>query len=227
MNALTKTLGAVSVAALALGALPASAQPQTTFEVRIISATTDHTLQLPDGSAAPAPISPGVYAVAMANPIFTVGGKATAGLQHQAEDGNHDPLLAELQAKARLKVKGWFAPGQAFTITAKPGEKLYFANMFAQSNDIFLAPAEDGIALFDPKGRPLSGPRAMQVALWDAGTEVNQAPGAGSDQAPRQAAPDTGAAENGTVHFVADGFRYPAVASIVRIEIVPVTVPAM
>ena len=30
------------------------------------------------------------------------------------------------------------------------------------------------------------------VALWDAGTEKNEVPGVGPNQAPRQAAPNTG-----------------------------------
>jgi len=47
------------------------------------------------------------------------------------------------------------------------------------------------------------------MILWDAGTEVNQAPGFGSEQAPRQGGADTGTAENGVVQAVADGFTYP------------------
>ena len=31
-----------------------------------------------------------------------------------------------------------------------------------------------------------------RVYLWDAGTEVDQTPGEGADQAPRQAGPNTG-----------------------------------
>ena len=61
------------------------------------------------------------------------------------------------------------------------------------------------------------------LTLWDAGTEVNQEPGVGADQAPRQKAPDTGAAENGTVRLltdVKDGFTYPAAGDVLKVTIV-------
>ena len=59
------------------------------------------------------------------------------------------------------------------------------------------------------------------MVLWDAGTEVNQPPGASVDQAPRQRAPNAGADENGVVHVLSDGYGYPAVANVVRVTIVP------
>jgi hypothetical protein len=55
--------------------------------------------------------------------------------------------------------------------------------------------------------------------LWDAGTEVNQAPGIGADQAPRQKMTNTGADENGVVHVVKDGFSYPETKDVLRITI--------
>jgi len=55
--------------------------------------------------------------------------------------------------------------------------------------------------------------------LWDAGTEANQAPGIGSDQAPRQKGPHTGVRENGVVHMVNDGFTYPNTKDVLRITI--------
>jgi hypothetical protein len=59
------------------------------------------------------------------------------------------------------------------------------ATMMGQSNDWFYAPAESGIALFKD-GKPISGEISSQIILWDAGTEVDQEPGIGSDQGPRQ-----------------------------------------
>ena len=40
--------------------------------------------------------------------------------------------------------RAMFVPGQAFTIAARPGNRLSFAAMFAQSNDLFLAPKAGG-----------------------------------------------------------------------------------
>jgi hypothetical protein len=221
MRAVTGVLAAAGLAAGLATALPAAAQPTTRFEVRILGTTTDTTLALPDGTATAAPISEGVYAVAKGDPIFVAGSPAGSGLEHLAEDGQPGSLVAELGSKHRIKAKGGFKPGTAFTIRAAPGEKLFFATMFEQSNDLFLAPAGEGIALFDETGKPLAGDRTAEVALWDAGTEVNQAPGTGADQAPREAGPNTGAAEDGVVRRVDDGFRYPPVAAFMRLDITP------
>ena len=60
--------------------------------------------------------------------------------------------------------------------------------------------------------------------LWDAGTEVNEEPGFGPNQAPRQAAPNTGRTEHNPVRRiedVKDGFSYPAVEQVIRVTITP------
>jgi hypothetical protein len=88
-------------------------------------------------------------------------------------------------------------PGNAhtFTFSAPKGARLSFASMFGQSNDWFFAPDTMGIALYDDMGKPISGDVTEQVHLWDAGTEADQPPLQGSDQAPRQPAPATGPAD--------------------------------
>ena len=94
--------------------------------------------------------------------------------------------------------------------------------MFVQSNDLFFGPDEDGIALFDDMGQPLEGRITGHIDLWDAGTEINQEPGVGADQAPRQAGPNTGADEMGVVQLVAnsgDGYTYSPVPALVRVTI--------
>ena len=94
--------------------------------------------------------------------------------------------------------------------------------MFVQSNDLFFGPDEDGIALFDDMGHPIDGRVTRHIDLWDAETEVNQEPGVGADQAPRQAGPDTGADEMGLVQLVADsgdGYSYSPVAALVRVTV--------
>ena len=65
---------------------------------------------------------------------------------------------------------------------------------------------------------------ALPISLWDAGTEVNQEPGLGPDQAPRQKAPNTGASERKPVQLVKDvkdGFTYPKVSEVLRVTIAP------
>ena len=85
--------------------------------------------------------------------------------------------------------------------------------MFVASNDWFFAPGEKGIALFDEEGNPIRGDVTDQIRLWDAGTEVNEEPGVGPNQAPRQALPDTGEEENAVIREVKD-FRVGAVAEV-------------
>jgi hypothetical protein len=71
-------------------------------------------------------------------------------------------------------------PGQSVTITfsAAKGEAISFATMYGWSNDLFFAPANPGIQVYDEKGMPIEGDVSSQVKLWDNGTRINQAPGA-------------------------------------------------
>ena len=115
-------------------------------------------------------------------------------------------------------------PGGAyeFVIHASAGDTLTFATMLAQSNDMFFAPDEAGIALFDGDGNAISGDVSDQVDLWDAGTEVNQPIGEGDEQAPRQSGPNTGADEMGVVQLVSDlddGLSYPAASDIIAVTL--------
>ena len=110
-------------------------------------------------------------------------------------------------------------PGGAFEFTfmATKGMKLNLTMMYGQSNDLFYAP-DASIDLF-ANGKALSGDITDKFLLWDAGTEVNQAPGLGGDQGQRQKGPNTGADENGVVRLVKDGFAYPETQNVLRITI--------
>jgi hypothetical protein len=216
---------------------PKPAQAPTTFTVRIENVSTGTSLKASDGTTHPAPTSPGLWIVHTGRGHLFTSEKADAGLglEQQAEEGNPAKLIESIRAHSDVLSSGTFLvpvgdvepgpllPGKVFewTITAEPGAKLSFATMFAQSNDLFYAPDEDGIALFDSDGKPIGGDITTQLLLWDAGTEVNQEPGIGKDQAPRQPAPNTGANENGTVRRVDDGFTYPRVSDVIRVTITP------
>ena len=121
---------------------------------------------------------------------------------------------------------GPITPGAAyeFTFSAIAGDRLSLTTMMGQSNDWFYAPAETGIDLFE-NGRGISGDITSQMVLWDAGTEVDQEPGIGSEQGPRQKAPTTGVAENGVVRHAKDvnyGSAYTKVSRVMRFTIKPV-----
>lgn len=70
-------------------------------------------------------------------------------------------------------------PGQSVSITfnAGKGQALMFATMYGYSNDIFFAPENPGIKLFDNDGKAVTGNVSSLVKLWDNGTRVNQVPG--------------------------------------------------
>ena len=180
-------------------------------------------------------LAPGVWAVhTTAEPLFTDGAADNGdGLEGLAEDGDPSSLDAALADQSGIAGNGVFntpvgsdGPGPAgpgatyeFSISARPGDWLSFATMFVQSNDLFYAPDERGIALWDDNGAVIDGDITDLILLRDAGTEVNQAPGIGPDQAPRQAGANTGADEAGVEQLVDDGFDYPATSSVIRVTI--------
>lgn len=184
------------------------------------------------------PLSPIAWVVHMGGaPLFTNGSPDYGdGLERIAEDGNPTDLGASLAAGGYpdsgvvntaigASSPGPLVPGQTFTFTieASNGDSLSFASMFGQSNDVFLAPGQGGIDLF-PGGVALSGDISSQLSWWDAGTEANQFPGAGPDQAPRQSGPNTGAPDpNTAVRPVNDGFYYTPANQIARVTITPIS----
>ena len=107
-------------------------------------------------------------------------------------------------------------PGQTYTFTfdAKAGEYLSFADMLGKSNDEFFAPGDMGIRLFNGT-RPIKGDITNQVLLWDAGTEINEYPGAGIHQGAGETE------ENGNVMVLNDGFMWPEVPQVIKVKIRP------
>ncbi|MGJ1227268.1 spondin domain-containing protein [Sphingobacterium siyangense] len=71
-------------------------------------------------------------------------------------------------------------PGEAISIkfSAAKGQALSFATMYGWSNDLFFAPANPGIKLYQDNGTPAEGDVSAQIKLWDNGTRINQMPGA-------------------------------------------------
>lgn len=176
------------------------------------------TLEAPADAASP--LSPGVFIVHRGGmQIFSMGQKDRGqGLEAQAEDGNPATLAAAIPSAMVFNTPvGDSKPGPAtpgkkfqFSFSAQPGDYLSFTTMFGQSNDAFYAPADMGIPLFNGNS-PIVGDMTSKVILWDAGTEMNQEPGKGADQAPRQAGANTGASESEAIVPIAerkDGFSY-------------------
>ena len=160
------------------------------------------------------PLAPVAWTVHQnANALFTAGTAASAGLESLAEDGSPVALvdsLTEANKGAAAIPTGGTEPGPIFApdgnytfeITAVAGDHISLATMFVQSNDWFFSVSN--LPLFDAHGNPLYGDITGYATLYDAGTEVNETPGFGPNQAPRQAGPNTGPDENGVIHAVED-----------------------
>jgi len=183
-----------------------------------------------------APLAPGVWAIAASGePLFTVGATDRGeGLEALAEDGSPSELGSSLVANSSLASNGVFTtpegssgpgpllPGNAyvFSFSAEPGDRLSFATMFVPSNDFFFAPAAGGVALWSHGGLPVSGDITGMIQLWDAGTEADELPGFGSNQAPFQSGPNTGDADSdATVRSAASSL--PAVGDLIRVTVTP------
>lgn len=107
-------------------------------------------------------------------------------------------------------------PGESFKFSfhAGPNHKLSFATMYGFSNDGFYAPEGEGINLFSDATTPVTGDITSQVVLWDAGTEMNQMPGAGNMH--------DGTDTDGIVQLmsaVADGYDYGTVATNLKVTL--------
>jgi hypothetical protein len=229
----------------------------TTFTIRVenVAPTDYYDADGPTGGAIW--LTPGAFAVHTGdNPVFTPDEPASIGLEALAEAGpptgfeGEDGLVTELSNADDVAASGAYTPADTvadpndpmgevpgappiapegafeFEIEAEPGQHLSFASMFVPSNDAFVAPGTSGLALFEDE-EPVEGSLSDGVHLWDAGTEPNEPPGTGEDQAPVQDSPDQGDDEGGVVHrlnSMDDGMSdgdYPAAADVVDVTVSP------
>jgi hypothetical protein len=228
--AMTAALAAAGTASLAAQA------GQIEFTIRVDNITKGETLKLSTGGKAPFVLAPVVWVIhtGNANPLFAGGQPARRnGLEQLAEEGNPELLVKSLSggtgvvavdAQARPQgdlTGGPLTPGKSyeFTVKATPGQFLSLAAMFGQSNDWFYS-NDRPIALFNG-GKPVSGDMTPQLSLWDAGTEVDEEPGLGASQAPRQKAANSGTPESQSVAHVTGKWAPPAVGSLIRITVTP------
>jgi len=158
------------------------------------------------------------------NPIFTEGtpdyGK---GLETLAETGNPGPLHASLMSAGyvtgvqAIPEGGGSAapifPGEkyVFTIDGQVGQSLSITSMLGASNDEFFSTGEEGIKLSN-------GMDEKDIThffeIYDAGTEVNEYPGAGYHQGGPEG-PD----EMGNVRLLNDEFKWPNASQVIKVTI--------
>lgn len=190
-------------------------------------------------------LAPGVYSVRAPGPsdfaLFSPGEAASAELEALAETGDPMPMLAALMASDTSKSAGLtgdqanadyeespILPGakSVLPITFEEGDVLELAMMLGPSNDTFLGTVkpidlsslEEGVWQFGPE----------DLGWWDAGTEVNEPLGRGSNQPAAAPGVDSGEPEDGGVVSVAThgdeaaGIALPPIEGVLRVT---VTIP--
>jgi hypothetical protein len=219
-----------------------SSQPEPVvaeFSLVIRNIAAADALVTSDGAEVDVAFSPGVWAVDQAGfELIEIGAAASPGLEVFAESGSPADFLVEVRSHVEnARTFGGdssssygdqpILPGSQveFGFRATEGEYFVMASMFGQSNDVLIVTAP-GLSLFDESGRPFVG--EIPVRYVDAGTEENEEPGGGPNQAPRQAAPDDGVPESDVItEFDREdrfGFVYPAIIDIVVLEVTAVTI---
>ncbi|MFN8575634.1 MAG: spondin domain-containing protein [Candidatus Sericytochromatia bacterium] len=195
------------------------------FKLKIENVSKSDTLKLSNGKTESIILSSGTWVIySKSNPLFINGQKNNSSdMEKLAEDGigfTVNPKLVDEVSMSGLTQE--IKPNSFIEIPfkAKVGDKLSFATMLSQSNDLFYS--TEGIDLFDKDKEPIKGDLTSQVFLWDLGTEVNQELGLGDEQGARQKSPNFGKTESDNVKKIEDkkdGFNYPKVVDIIKVTL--------
>jgi hypothetical protein len=178
-------------------------------------------------------VAPGLFVVHQdGEPLFTPGERDRGlGLEPMAEDGNPYPLAAHLAHQddtVQLFPEAELAytegsttkdsTSYSFVVFAAPGDRLSLIGMLAQTNDRFVATAPTGFPLFDDES-PIEGDLTHELFLWEAGTEVDERPGFGPNQAPRQAEPNSGESESKPIRESGEDDGFPPLEQLLRLTV--------
>ncbi|MCB9630956.1 MAG: spondin domain-containing protein [Sandaracinus sp.] len=213
----------LSTLLFALGCGEDGASGPTVFELRITNLTTGP-VDGPSGSY-DALFSPGWARVSETEPLFVVGELSESRHEGLAERGDPSGFVGTDGVPYPEGVGITYdsdplLPGATYTVRfeAEETDSLSFASMYIPTNDVVLG--AEAFSLFDAEG-PVVGDVTDRVALYDFGTEVNEAPGYGEGQPMRGSG---GVEESVAIARVdgtdAQGHTYPSVASLVRVELV-------
>ena len=207
------------------------------FTVTVENVSTPGTLDT-DRANGVVPLSPPVWAVYDGeNPAFVPGEHANEGTGIVAEDGFPATLVETLASAENVAESGVapspggaiegppLGPGESveFGFSAAPGDQFTMETMFVQSNDWFYG--FEGLSLFEGS-EPIAGDVTDAIAVYDAGTEVDTAPGTGPDQKPAQdpEAMDVGPKEDEPIQLAAErhpDFDVPDASEVIEVTITP------
>jgi hypothetical protein len=225
-----KFTAAAAALAMALASTAQAADPSNlqTYQVKVVNVSQ----QLVNGQ--PWRLSPVVWLVHRQDaPLFSPGELDRGlGLRRLAEAGQPQQLalicssIPGVQRCGSVDVRdgatkpGGLGPGNSFSfaIQAGSGDRLSLVGMVVPSHDTIWATPVGGVLLNGQAIQP-------SITLWDAGTEVNEAPpGLSANQAPLQTYPDQGLRAHNPVTpttQVAFGQSYPAPGALVQVSISP------
>lgn len=189
--------------------LGCSSPPAESFTLRLTN------ISEPDAYPFPVGFSPGWVRASRNRPLFVEGEAASDALEWVAEVG--DPVLYATEDGVPIPPsfgetydRTGLGPGESWTVTldASPGETITLVSMFGVSNDTFLALA------IDPFAEGSLGDVTGEARFLDAGTEVNEPLGTGSNQ------PQNGPGGEPEMGVVAPADpMLPPVRAVVRLEL--------
>lgn len=196
------------------------------FELRMTNVSPEAGVMGDMGMYAPR-FSPGW--VRVGEPLFREGEAASSALAFLAEEGDPTGLASSGGASIPEEFEDSYegsplTRGVTFRVRfeALPRQQLHFASMFIESNDTIVG-AE--VALFDGDV-PLFGNITSDFAYFDAGSEVNEAPGFGEGQPGGKAGGEDEASVVTRFEVMdAAGYRYAPLDSVIRFELVVCDTP--
>jgi len=226
--ALKFTAAAAAFAVVLASQAQAAPTNLQTYHVKVVNVSQ----QLVNGQ--PWRLSPIIWLVHRQDaPLFSPGALDRGlGLRRLAEAGQPQQLalicssIPDVQSCGSVSVRdgatqpGGLGPGNSysFTVQAAAGDRLSLAGMVVPSHDTLWATPVGGVLLNNQPTEPT-------ITLWDAGTEVNEAPpGLSPNQAPNQTYPDQGVRAHNPIQptsAVAYCNGYPAPAALVQVTISP------
>ncbi len=163
--------------------------------------------------------SPGAYA--MNDSLFNTGIPASSEIESLAEDADPSGFSNTFTIPVGSTAAASIAFGESYEFTlegAVDGDFFALATMMEETNDLFVG--ANFIPLFH-NGLPLTGEITSIMRVWDAGTEVDEFPGIGVNQAPRQSGVNVGPNEGAMLERESsESFEFPEIHDIIKVTLV-------
>lgn len=187
-----------------------------------------------DETTYPTAFSPGLFALHTEDqPIYSVGSSdLQGGLESLAEDGRPRGLDNTLNALSTIDQtitfegeRGPLRPGESVTmmigeeeLSASETPRLSMATMFTDSNDYIIGLPDDGYPLFSD-GEFNGGDLTDDLLVTDVGSERDQYPYYGPQQAPRQVGNGIGSEEGQVSEFTDTTHALPQAYALADINV--------